>query len=231
VAEAAGDKLPQLIETVIESGILATKPIGDNHFIVASAVGISSERTEMVFSGCFVQSPQRAERQQMMKIGSQAIEQWFLKGELLRSQKQAKIMSDAVSLCSMMDQSTSKGEAANYLVNHLRRFLEVSQVVCCDGAKAEQSALLAISEVEQFDPHSESSRVILAAASSCIGEPEAVVFSKDSTADPAQTLALEAYCKANRFASCVCFPTHDNEGKPTGTLLVASNADSFSGDR
>ena len=228
VAEAAGEKLPQLIATVIESGVLATKSVGENHFIVSSAVGVSNERTEMVFSGCFVRTPQIAERQQMMKIGSQAIEQWIWKSELVRSQKHGKIMTDALSLCSMMDQSSSKREAASYLVNHLRRFLEVSQVVCCDGANAERSSILAISEVEQFDPHSQSSRVILAAASSGIGAPEAIVFSKDSNVDSAHALALEAYCKANRFASCVCFPTQDNEGQPTGALLIGSNTDSFS---
>jgi len=230
VAEVAGGKLPALIQNAMETGILGSVRISENHTIVSSAVAINSEKSEMVFTGCFVNGHQNKRSQHlMMKVGSQAIEQWIRKNEFLRSQKQAKVMSDALSLCGMLDRSTSKREASNYLVNHLRRVLGVSQVVYCDGEKPEKAKLLAVSEVEQFDPHSESSRVILSAGSACIGSAEPVVFSPaHSNASPVQTLALEGYCKANRFTSCACFPTHDHEGNPTGTLLVASDEDSFS---
>ena len=86
----------------------------------------------------------------MMKIGSQTIEQWIRKSELQRSQKQAQFVGDALSLCGVLDRSTSKVEAANTLVNHLRRLLDKCQVVWCDGTTPENAKLLAISEVEQF---------------------------------------------------------------------------------
>ena len=230
VAEVAGEKLPFLIRNVIESGTLGLVRISENHLIVSSAVGVNAEKSEMVFTGCFVVGPQNNRHQQlMMKVGSQSIEQWIRKNEFLRSQKQTKVMSDALALCGMLDRSTSKREAANSLVNHLRRVLGASQVVYCDGARPEKATLLAVSEVEQFDAHSESSRVILSAGRSGIGSEEPVIFSPaQSTANPIQTLALEGYCKANRFASCACFPTHDHEGNPTGSLLIASSEDSFS---
>ncbi|QEG20900.1 efflux RND transporter periplasmic adaptor subunit [Mariniblastus fucicola] len=242
VAEVAGEKLPHLISTTIETGILGTVQISENHSIVASSVGLTPERCDMVFTGCFVHTSGTTRHQQwMMKIGSQTIEQWIRQSELGRSQKQAKFVGDALSLCGMLDRSTSKREAANYLVNHLRRLLGVSQVVCCDGKTPERSRLLAISEVEQFDPHSESSRVILSAGSTGIGAAEPIVFSPNSNgttdasnianvsnANAVQTLVLEAYCKANRFASCVSVPMQDHEGNATGSILVASNEDSFS---
>jgi biotin carboxyl carrier protein/GAF domain-containing protein len=230
VAEVAGDKLPSLIQQAMETGILGSVHISENHRLISSAVAINIEKSEMALTGCFVKGPQNNRHQQlMMKVSTQAIEQWIRKNEFLRSQKQAKVMSDALSLCGMLDRSTSKREAANYLVNHLRRVLGVAQVVYCDGARSEKAALLAVSEVEQFDPHSESSRVILSAGSACIGSAEPVVFSPaHSNATPVQTLALEGYCKSNRFTSCACFPTFDHEGNPIGSMLVASNEDSFS---
>ena len=230
VAEVAGGKLPALIQHAMETGILGSVRISENHTLVSAAVAINVEKSEMVLTGCFVNGSQNSRHQQlMMKVGAQAIEQWIRKNEFIRSQKQAKVMSDALLLCGMLDRSTSKREAANYLVNHLRRVLGVSQVVYCDGARSEKAALLAISEVEQFDPHSESSRVILSAGSACIGSAEPVVFSPThSDANAIQTLALEGYCKANRFTSCACFPTFDHEGNPIGSMLVASNEDSFS---
>jgi len=230
VSEIAGSKLPSLLNATIESGILGTVQISENHSIIASSVSVNPERCDMVFTGCFVHNaPTTRHQQWMMKIGSQTIEQWIRQSELQRSQTQAKFVGDALSLCGVLDRSTSKREAANYLVNHLRRLLGSSQVVYCDGATSESAKLLAISEVEQFDPHSESSRVIHSAASTGVGESEPVVFSpENSTANPIQTLALEAYCKANRFASCVCVPTQDHEGNATGSLLVASNESSFS---
>lgn len=230
VAEIAGPRLPSLISTTIESGTLGSVQISENHSIVASSVGVSPDRCDMVLTGCFVHNAPTIRHQQwMMKIGSQTIEQWIRQSELRRSQTQAKFVGDALSLCGVLDRSTSKREAANYLVNHLRRLLGGSQVVYCDGTKPESANLLAISEVEQFDPHSESSRVIQSAASTGIGETEPVVFTQEnSTATPIQKLALEAYCKANRFASCVCVPTQDHEGNVTGSLLIASNEASFS---
>ena len=39
---------------------------------------------------------------------------------------------------------------------------------------------------------------------------------------------MEAYCKANRFASCVCVGVNNREGEPCGSLLVASDQESFS---
>ena len=230
VAEVAGAKLPALIQNAMETGILGSVRISENHTLVSSAVAINIEKSEMVLTGCFVNGPHKDRHQQlMMKVGAQAIEQWIRKNEFLRSQKQAKVMSDALSLCGMLDRSTSKREAANSLVNHLRRVLGVSQVVYCDGARSEKATLLAISEVEQFDPHSESSRVILSAGSACIGSAEPIVFSPtQSNATPVQKLALEAYCKANRFTSCACFPTFDHEGNSIGSMMVGSSEDSFS---
>ncbi len=230
VAEIAGKSLPLLLERAMETGMLGRAQISDKHVIVASAVGLSTERTEMVFAGCFEQNSQRAQHQQwMMKIASQAIEQWIQKNELLRAHAKIKVVNDALTLCNMMNQSTSKREAANYLVNHLRRVLGVNQAVFCEGSKPESATLLAISEVEQFDSHSESSKVILSAGSSCIGAENPIVFSPSgSNANAVQTLVMESYCRANRFSSCACFPIGDSEGTPTGTLLIATNEDSFS---
>ena len=230
VADIAGPKLPGLLDKTIESGTLGTVRISENHSIVASAIGLDVERCDMVFTGCFVHTAATTNHQQwMMKIGSQTIEQWIQKSEFQRSQKQAKFVGDALSLCGVLDRSTSKREAANSLVNHLRRLLGVSQVVCCDGTTSENAKLLAVSEVEQFDPHSESSRVILSAGGTGIGEIEPVVFAPSgSTANAVQSLVLEAYCKSNRFTSCVCVPTQDHEGNATGSLLIASDEDTFS---
>lgn len=230
VADIAGPKLSGLLEETIKTGTLGKVRISENHSIVASSVGLDVERCDMVFAGCFVDAATTTKHQQwVMKIGSQAIEQWIRNSELQRSQKQAKFVGDALSLCGVLDRSTSTREAANSLVNHLRMLLGVSQIVYCNGTTPENAKLLAVSEVEQFDPHSESSRVILSAGATGIGETEPVVFAPTgSTANAIQSLVMEAYCKANRFTSCVCVPTQDHEGNPTGSLLIASDEDSFS---
>ncbi len=230
VAEIAGLKLRKLLEQTLATGELGMVRISDNHSISASAIGIRVDQFDMVLAGCFVDSNQSTTRHQwILTMGTQAIEQWIVRNELQRSQKQAKLTGDALSLCGMLDRSTSKQEAANYVVNHLRRLLGMSQAAYCDGAIPEKSKLLAISEVEQFDVHSESSRVILSAASLGIGRAEPLVFSPTGiSADASQARALEAYCKANRFNSCVCVPTQDLDGNPTGSILVASNGDAIS---
>lgn len=230
ITDIAGEKLSALLEETTESGTLGTVQISDNHSIVASSIGLNVERCDMVLTGCFVGTPTTTKHHQwMMKIGSQAIEQWIRNSELQRSQKQAKFVGDALSLCGILDRSTSTREAANSLVNHLRSLLGVSQIVCCGGTTPENAKLLAVSEVEQFDPHSESSRVILSAGATGIGETEPVVFAPNgSTANAVQSLVMEAYCKANRFTSCVCVQTQDHEGNSTGSLLVGSDEDSFS---
>ena len=230
VADVAGDKLDHLLQQTMTTGDLGVVRISENHSIVASAVAISIDQFNMVLAGCFVDSNQSTTRHQwILKLGTQAIEHWIKQNELQRSQTQTKFMGDALSLCSLMDRSSSKREAANYMVNHLRRLLGMSQVVYCDGAKPEQSSILAVSEVEQFEPHSESSRVIQSAASQGIAADEPIIYSPTTTnANAVQTLALEAYCKANRFTSCVCVATSDNEGNPTGSILVAGGNESFS---
>ena len=230
ITAVVGDALPKLIQQTIESGTLSSTTVGESYLIVASSIATAPQRTEMVLSGCFLRAPDRKPRQSwMLKIGSQAIEQWIFKNELQRTRNQARTLSDSLSLCSAMDGSTSKQEAANYLVNHLRRLLEASQVVYCDGSKTDAAKLLAISEVEQFDPHSESSKTILSAARACVGVSEPVIHCpKSSTANPLQAIAIEAYCKANRFTSCVGLPTQNSDGSATGILLVASTAESFS---
>ena len=230
VAEIAGPRLGALLADTIETCTLGSVQISENHSIVASSIGTNIEQCDMVLTGCFVHTASTTKHQQwMMNIGSQTIEQWIRNNELQRSQRQAQFVGDALSLCGVLDRSTSKLEAANTLVNHLRRLLDMCQVVWCDGTTPQNGKLLAISEVEQFDPHSESSRVILSAGSTGIGEAEPVIFSPaGSNANAIQTLAMEAYCKANRYTSCICVPTQDHEGNPTGALLVASNDDSFS---
>ena len=230
VANVVGDVLPKQIEQTMESGTLNSVPVTRSHHLVCAAVAVSPERSELVLSACFLSDACSVDRAAwIMKIGSQAIEQWIVKNELLRTRNQSKMLSDTLSLSSAMDRSESKREAANFLVNNLRRTLEASQVVYCDLANRQQAKLLAISEVEQFDPHSESSRTILSAASSCIGAEEPVIFSpNNSNADPLQNIALDAYCKANRFTSCVGITTKDNHEQPTGVLLVAGKADSVS---
>ena len=230
VADIAGPKLPALLTRTIETGTLGVVQISENHSIVASSVGVVLERSDMVLTGCFVHTASNTKHQQwMMKIGSQTIEQWIRLSELQQSQKQTRFVGDALSLCGILNQSGSKLEAANSLVNHLRRLLGLHQVVFCEGTTSENAKLLAISEVEQFDPHSESSRVILSAGSTGIGEAEPVIFSPtESNANAVQSLVMEAYCKANRFASCISVPTQDNQGNPTGALLIASNEESFS---
>ena len=230
VAEIAGPKLPTLLERTEETGDLGSIQISENHSIAASAVGVQVDKFEMVLAGCFVDSNQSSTRHQwILTMGAQVIEHWIKGNELQRSQTQSKFLGDALSLCGLLDRSTSKQEAANYFVNHLRRLLSMSQVVYCDGATPLKAKLLAISEVEQFDPHSESSRVILSAACLGITADEAIIYSPTTkTANAVQTLALEAYCKANRFTSCVCVPTKDHEGVPTGSVLVASRENAFS---
>ena len=230
VAEIAGPKLQHLFDQTAATGDVGSIQISDNHSIAASAVGTHLDKFDMVLAGCFVDSNQSSTRHQwILTMGTQVIEHWIKRNELKHSQTQSKFLGDALSLCGLLDRSTSKQEAANYFVNHLRRLLSMSQVVYCAGTAPLSAELLAISEVEQFDPHSESSRVIFSAACVGINADEPIIYSPTNrTASAVQSLAMESYCKANRFTSCVCVPTKNHEGNPTGSVLVASRENAFS---
>jgi biotin carboxyl carrier protein len=183
----------------------------------------------MAIAGCFLETNQSSLRQQwMMTLASQAIEKWLQQTELQRTAQHAKAIGDALALCGVLDRTSSTTEAATCLVNHLRRMLSATQVVFCEGKSAQQGKLIAISEVEQFDVHSESSKVILAAAAQGIGKEDPVALTASTRPDPAVAIPLEAYCKANRFASCITIGVTDHDGSPTGSLLIASDCETFS---
>ena len=144
--------------------------------------------------------------------------------KLKKTRTESQFVSEALAICGVIDRSNSRQEAANYLVNHMRRLLGVSQVVYCDGQSQDSAKLAAISEVEQFDPHCESSRIILSAASVGIGQPEPILFSTEQDlSETVRDLSLDQYCKSNRFRSCACITTTDHEDNPTGSLLIADS--------
>lgn len=225
VAEVIGSRLNQILEQTLVSGELGSVTVNENHTIVASAVGVERNQFEMALAGCFVSGNQSNLRQQwMLALATQTVEQWLRQSEINRSRNQSKFITEALSLCGVMDRSKSKQEAANYLVNHIRRLLGVSQVIYCDGLTQEEASLTAISEIEQFDPHSESSKITLSAARLGIGECEPLLFSSNSQGpDAVHNLAFEAYCKANRYKSCACMSTLDHEENPTGSILIADS--------
>jgi len=179
--------------------------------------------------GVFSSQNQSGLRQQwIISIAVQAIGQWLQRKSLIQAVSSQKLLGDSLNLVSSMNQSTSRQEAANNLVNQLRKLLSVSQVAWCEGKSSDKAKLIAVSEVEKFDPWSDSSRIISAAAARAIGSDEPLVLHDSGRPEPTDALAMDAYCKANRFASCVCVGVRDRKGEPCGSLLVGSDKDTLS---
>jgi len=229
VADLAGNRIHGLADAASEASSACSLPLSDTVCLVATVIEAGISETQMGFVGAFQEKSQSSLRQQwMLSIAVEAISKWMRQRELGQSQASQQLMTDSIVLCGEMNQSATRQEAANNLVNHLRRILSARQVAWCEGASRERSKLIAVSEVEKFDPFSESSRVIATAASRAIGSEAPVVFQQGHELDPANALPLEAYCRANRFVSCVCVGVTDHEGRPCGSLIIGSDQESIS---
>ncbi len=224
VSDIAGERLIDVLNTAKRASTVCSLAMEPNHSIVGASVEPTAMEQQMALVGVFSSQTQSGLRQQwMVSIAVQAIGQWVQKRGLVQAASSQKLLADSLNLVASMNQSSSRQEAANNLVNQLRKLLAVSQVVWCEGKAIDKAKLVAVSEVEKFDPWSESSRITTAAAARAIAGDEPLVLDEHRRPEPTDALAMEAYCKANRFSSCVCVGVRDRDGRACGSLLVASD--------
>ncbi len=179
----------------------------------------------LVIIGCF-----RAEAHSVLRLQwltgmvSQAIGRWHQHKSLQHQETKTQSLNDTIGLVHSLDKTTSLAEAAMVVANYLRRVCLADQVAisfCQDPNRIETAQLSAISDVEQIDTHGESNKLVAAACAGALIEKQAIVFPPESADHSPSVLALEKYCKANAFESCINLPLLTEDGKTIGAILLA----------
>jgi multidrug resistance efflux pump len=163
--------------------------------------------------------------QWLLGLTSETIARWHLHRSVKHKETLIRSLGDTIGLINSLDQTTSTLEASLVITNHLRRSCQAEQVAISFCDSRGKATLSAISDVEQIDLNCESNKLVsIANEQSLIAEQE-LCYPAVADAPSPHLLALEKYCKANGFESCINLPLITFDKRTIGAVLIACRAE------
>ena len=202
---------------------VARIPQAPNQSLVMCPV-ISGSAVEIIIGGLFTATKKpRVENSILMGVAGQSIANWISDTKLDRLEVRSRSLTDVVALTKEIDQAKDQKTVGLKVVNTLKKLCQAKQVAfirCTSDLKQE---LLAISDVEQFDPHSELSKTTLNAAAQSLRSEKTIVFPDHSeNASPSDSLTLDRYCKTIGVDAAISVPMVTQNDKKVGSVLIAT---------
>ncbi|MDG1873869.1 MAG: efflux RND transporter periplasmic adaptor subunit [Mariniblastus sp.] len=229
----AEDLAEQMIERIAKTRQVCSSPLNcstGTELVAAPVAADTNPETpiSMILIGCFSSVKQSVLRQQwLLGLVSQTIVRWQQKRSLEHLELKTKSLNDTVGIIHALDRTSSVGEAAMVVANHLRRSCNAEQVSVALG-ESNQFCLKAISDVEKVDENSEVSKVVLNACQQVGLLRETIGFPASGDQHAVHQLALGKYCKSKGFEACLGLPLITAEGELIGTILVGLNQAQYS---
>lgn len=201
--------------------ILMAVPISVRHNL--------NDPIELILAGAFdtqSQGSRTTDPVWFMIAAGNAISQWVQSRTWARSDADKKQIIEINKFCLQLAQSGDIGSASRVLVNSVRRLTGAQHVsLSIDGC------LVAISDLEQFDPQTESNQVVRAACCASLKAGSPVAYQISAGAPAATQLFLQSFCRSHNFEACVSIPlgNPDQLAIATGqanlaSLLIAGSA-------
>ena len=184
---------------------------------------VSGANVELVIGGLFAPPTKPGINcSVLMGVAGQSIANWISDAKLDRMEIRSRSLTDVVALTKEIDQAQDHRTAGMKIVNTLKRLCQAKQVAFVRSKSATSNELIAISDVEQFDPHSEISKVTGLACSQSLRSSKAIMFPSDSEESSAtEQFPLDRYCKTVGVDACVSIPLITKEETKIGSVLMA----------
>lgn len=185
---------------------------------------VSGSDVEIIIGGLFAaKSKNGVDCSVLMGIAGQCIATWISDTKLRRLEIRSRSLTDVVALTKEIDQAKDQKTVGLKVVNTLKRLCHAKQVAFVRCKSNDARELVAISDVEQFDSHSEISKTTLHACSQSLRSEKMVVFPDDSeNASSSDLLTLDRYCKTIGVDACISVPMVHKDGEKVGALLFAT---------
>lgn len=230
------DHAGEMIERVARTRQICSSPLRSDteSSLVVAPISPDVEQQkpiQLILIGCFSSLKQSVLRQQwLVGLVAQTISRWHELRLLKVQETKNRSLTDTIGLMHALDQSNGIEEAAVVIVNQLRRLCQTDQVAIgiCDRPK--RSKLVAISDVEQIDLHSESIKITANACNQSVVRGNTIIFPNPDGEPCAELLAMEKFCKSNGFEACLNIPLKTQQGRVLGAILVGTNSKQISSE-
>lgn len=234
--EVVEDHAREMIKRVTRTRQICSSPIRSesNTSLVVAPVSTDvdqSQPVQLVLLGCFAGENQSVLRQQwLVGLVAQTIARWQERRLLKHQELKNRSLNDAIGLIHSLDQTTSVSEASVVVVNHIRRMCQSAEVAISVCDRPGVGRLAAVSDVEQVDLHSESSKITGTACDQAIISGQSLCYPAPEGDPSPGLLALEKFCKANGLEACINLPLNAEDGRTIGSILVATTVEQLNSD-
>lgn len=185
---------------------------------------VAGTNVEIIIGGIFGASTKDGlDCDVLMGIAAQCIATWISETKLRRLDVRARSLTDVVALTKEIDQAKDQQTVGLKVVNSLKRLCHAKQVAFVRCKSNEDQELLAISDVEQFDPHSEISKTTTNACTQSLRSEKIVIFPDESeNASTSDALTLDRYCKTIGVDAAISVPMMNKDEEKVGAVLFAT---------
>lgn len=210
IAQSAGGQLALSIETQLPG----------NHQLIAVPI-VLDQQTEFVLCSYCSLARQSADRQAwLMLMASQATQLWCQRHHWKCQAELTQRLGHWLQLTSSLSNCHSPTAARLTIVNQLRAIWSANQVALCI-AQTPDNPLVAVSDVEQLDPHTEVNRGIRLAGQQSLQLQSPIWYHADAPVHNQEALPLQHYAEQHGWATCASVPLKNGASTVVGSLLIA----------